>query len=136
MKTTFLSKSIFVLAVMFICNLAMSAASPREYLFDTKEENGKIISKVIFLNDKGLLSKEFKYEFSYNESGKVSEKKTYRWDTNRNDWAPFSLTSFTYNQETGEINTVYSMWDKKTKSFTLNTQQMVTPATGYNDIFS
>lgn len=136
MKTTVLSKSILVLAVMFICNLAMSAASPREYLFDTKEENGKIISKVIFLNDKGLLSKEFKYEFSYNEKGKVSEKKTYRWDNNQNDWAPFSLATFTYDQETGEINTVYSMWDKKAKSFTLNIQQMVTPSTGYNDIFS
>ena len=74
MKASILSKSILVLAVMFLCNLAMSAASPREYMYDTKEENGKVISKVIFLNDNGLLSKEFKYEFSYNENGKVSEK--------------------------------------------------------------
>ena len=46
----------------------MSAASPREYMYDTKEENGKVISKVIFLNDNGLLNKEVKYEFSYNEN--------------------------------------------------------------------
>ena len=58
MKTSVLSKSILVLAVMFLCNLAMSAASPREYMYDTKEENGKVISKVIFLNDNGLLNKE------------------------------------------------------------------------------
>ena len=58
MKTSILSKSILVLAVMFLCNLAMSAASPREYMYDTKEENGKVISKVIFLNDNGLLNKE------------------------------------------------------------------------------
>ena len=69
MKTSILSKSILVLAVMFLCNLAMSAASPREYMYDTKEENGKVISKVIFLNDNGLLNKEVKYEFSYNENG-------------------------------------------------------------------
>ena len=37
MKTSILSKSILVLAVMFLCNLAMSAASPREYMYDTKE---------------------------------------------------------------------------------------------------
>jgi len=60
MKTSVLSKSILVLAVMFLCNLAMSAASPREYMYDTKEENGKVISKVIFLNDNGLLNKEVK----------------------------------------------------------------------------
>ena len=106
MKTSILSKSILVLAVMFLCNLAMSAASPREYMYDTKEENGKVISKVIFLNDNGLLNKEVKYEF------------------------------YSYDAETGEINTTYGMWDKKKKSFSLNVQNMVAPATSYNDIFS
>ncbi len=86
MKTSILSKSILVLAVMFLCNLAMSAASPREYMYDTKEENGKVISKVIFLNDNGLLNKEVKYEFSYNENGKVSEKKAYRWNKSKDEW--------------------------------------------------
>ena len=49
MKTSILSKSILVLAVMFLCNLAMSAASHREYMYDTKEEIGMVFSKVIFL---------------------------------------------------------------------------------------
>lgn len=89
MKTSILSKSILVLAVMFLCNLAMSAASPREYMYDTKEENGKVISKVIFLNDNGLLNKEVKYEFSYNENGKVSEKKAYRWNKSKDEWVPY-----------------------------------------------
>lgn len=75
MKTSVLSKSILVLAVMFLCNLAMSAASPREYMYDTKEENGKVISKVIFLNDNGLLNKEVKYEFSYNEKRPKCQKR-------------------------------------------------------------
>ena len=51
MKTSILSKSILVLAVMFLCNLAMSAASPREYMYDLKEENGKVISKDIIIKD-------------------------------------------------------------------------------------
>ena len=38
--------------------------------------------------------------------------------------------------ETGEINTTYGMWDKKKKDFRLNVQNMVAPATSYNDIFS
>ena len=119
MKTSILSKSILVLAVMFLCNLAMSAASPREYMYDTKEENGKVISKVIFLNDNGLLNKEVKYEFSYNENGKVSEKKAYRWNKSKDEWVPYYLTTYSYDAETGEINTTYGMWDKKKKSFSL-----------------
>ena len=134
MKTSILSKSILVLAVMFLCNLAMSAASPREYMYDTKEENGKVISKVIFLNDNGLLNKEVKYEFSYNENGKVSEKKAYRWNKSKDEWVPYYLTTYSYDAETGEINTTYGMWDKKKKSFSLNVQNMVAPATSYNDI--
>lgn len=125
MKTSILSKSILVLAVMFLCNLAMSAASPREYMYDTKEENGKVISKVIFLNDNGLLNKEVKYEFSYNENGKVSEKKAYRWNKSKDEWVPYYLTTYSYDAETGEINTTYGMWDKKKKSFSLNVQNML-----------
>ena len=136
MKTSILSKSILVLAVMFLCNLAMSAASPREYMYDTKEENGKVISKVIFLNDNGLLSKEFKYEFSYNENGKVSEKTAYRWNESKETWVPYYQTIYTYNVETGEINTTYGMWNQKKKDFSLNVQNLVAPATSYNDIFS
>ena len=136
MKASILSKSILVLAVMFLCNLAMSAASPREYMYDTKEENGKVISKVIFLNDNGLLSKEFKYEFSYNENGKVSEKTAYRWNASKETWVPYYQTIYTYNVETGEINTTYGMWNQKKKDFSLNVQNLVAPATSYNDIFS
>lgn len=135
MKASIFSKSIFVLAALFICNLVMNAASPREYIYDTKEENGIIISKVIFLKNNGLLNKEVKYEFSYNEEGKVSQKNAYRWDKNKDEWTPYYQTSYTYNAETGEINTVYGMWDKKTKEFNLNTQHLVAPATSYDDIF-
>ena len=136
MKASILSKSILVLAVMFLCNLAMSAALPREYMYDTKEENGKVISKVIFLNDNGLLSKEFKYEFSYNENGKVSEKTAYRWNESKETWVPYYQTIYTYNVETGEINTTYGMWDQKKKNFSLNVQNLVAPAASYDDIFS
>ena len=97
MKASVLSKSILVLAVLFLCNLAMSAASHREYMYDTKEENGRVVSKVVFLNDHGLLNKEVKYEFSYNADGKVSEKKAYRWDKSKNEWMPYYLTTYSYN---------------------------------------
>ena len=74
MKASILRKEILSFVVLFVCSLAMSAASPRNYLYDTKEENGKIVSKVIFLQEEGLLNKQVKYEFAYNDNGKVAEK--------------------------------------------------------------
>ena len=136
MKTSILRKSIFALVIVFAFGLFASATSPRNYLYDTKEVDGKIVSKVVFLQEEGLLNKEVKYEFSYNEAGKVSEKKAYRWNKSTENWDPYYLISYLYNQESGEINSVYGMWDKKKKSFSLNVQNMVAPATSYNDIFS
>ena len=80
MKTQSFSKSIITLALTFACGLVANAASPRNYLYDTKEENGLITSKTIFLQaDNGMLDKQVKYEFVYNEAGQVAVKKAYRW---------------------------------------------------------
>ena len=135
MKASILRKNILSLVVLFVCSLAMSAASPRNYLYDTKEENGKIVSKVIFLQEEGLLNKQVKYEFAYNDNGKVAEKKAYRWNQAKETWDPYYLITYQYNED-GNITSEYGMWDKKKKDYSLNTQKMLVPATNYEEIFS
>ena len=135
MKASLLRKEILTLVVLFVCSLAMSAASPRNYLYDTKEENGKIVSKVIFLQEEGLLNKQVKYEFTYNDNGKVAEKKAYRWNKTKETWDPYYLISYQYNED-GNITSEYGMWDKKKKDYSLNQQKMIVPATSYEEIFS
>ena len=135
MKASILRKEILSFVVLFVCSLAMSAASPRNYLYDTKEENGKIVSKVIFLQEEGLLNKQVKYEFAYNDNGKVAEKKAYRWNQEKETWDPYYLITYQYNED-GNITSEYGMWDKKKKDYSLNTQKMLVPATNYEEIFS
>lgn len=135
MKKSVLTKSIFALVAMFICSLAISASSPRNYIYDTKEENGKVISKVVFLQEEGLLNKEVKYEFAYNEAGKVTEKKAFRWNKKSGNWEPFYLTTYAYNAGNNEIYSVYSMWNKAKKDFSLNVQEMHIPVSNYDNIF-
>ena len=135
MKASLLRKEILSFVVLFVCSLAMSAASPRNYLYDTKEENGKIVSKVIFLQEEGLLNKQVKYEFAYNDNGKVAEKKAYRWNQAKETWDPYYLITYQYNED-GNITSEYGMWDKKKKDYSLNTQKMLVPATNYEEIFS
>lgn len=135
MKASILRKEILSFVVLFVCSLAMSAVSPRNYLYDTKEENGKIVSKVIFLQEEGLLNKQVKYEFAYNDNGKVAEKKAYRWNQAKETWDPYYLITYQYNED-GNITSEYGMWDKKKKDYSLNTQKMLVPATNYEEIFS
>ena len=135
MKASILRKEILSLVVLFVCSLAMSAASPRNYLYDTKEENGKIVSKVVFLQEEGLLNKQVKYEFTYNDNGRVAEKKEYRWNKTKETWDPYYLISYQYNED-GNITSEYGMWDKKKKDYSLNQQKMIVPATSYEEIFS
>lgn len=135
MRTTVFCQSIFALVFTFICSFSLQAASPKNYLYDTKEENGKIVSKVIFLQEDGLLNKQVKYEFAYNEIGKVSEKKAYRWNKSTDEWEPYYLISYQYEDD-GNIRTQYGMWDRKKKDFSLNVQNMMIPGSGYNEIFS
>ena len=135
MKASILRKEILSLVVLFVCSLAMSAASPRNYLYDTKEENGKIVSKVVFLQEEGLLNKQVKYEFTYNDNGRVAEKKAYRWNKTKETWDPYYLISYQYNED-GNITSEYGMWDKKNKDYSLNQQKMIVPATSYEEIFS
>lgn len=135
MKASILRKEILSFVVLFVCSLAMSAASPRNYLYDTKEENGKIVSKVIFLQEEGLLNKQVKYEFAYNDNGKVAEKKAYRWNQAKETWDPYYLITYQYNED-GNITSEYGMWDKKKKDYSLNTQKMLVLAINYEEIFS
>lgn len=135
MKASILRKEILSLVVLFVCSLAMSAAFPRNYLYDTKEENGKIVSKVVFLQEEGLLNKQVKYEFTYNGNGRVAEKKAYRWNKTKETWDPYYLISYQYNED-GNITSEYGMWDKKKKDYSLNQQKMIVPATSYEEIFS
>lgn len=137
MKTQSFSKSIITLALTLVCGLVANAASPRNYLYDTKEENGLITSKTIFLQeDNGMLDKQVKYEFIYNEAGKVSVKKAFRWNGDENKWQPFYQTTYTYDNTKQVIESIYGMWNPKTKQFDLNKQTLSIPASSYNEIFS
>ena len=113
MKTAFAGKGIMALIFTFLCSFAVSAVTPKDYLYDTK----------------------VRYEFQYNSEGKVSEKTAYRWNGSKDEWTPFYQIHYQYVED-GQIKTHYGMWDAKKKAYTLNVQEMVIPSDNYEEIFS
>ncbi|MCC8133950.1 MAG: DUF3836 domain-containing protein [Tannerellaceae bacterium] len=136
MKTLGILKNIWIVIACITCSTMASAISPKNYIYDTKEENGKVVSKVVYLEDQGILDKQIMYEFAYNESEKVTEKKAFRWNKKSNEWEPYFLISYIYESGSEEIQSTYGMWDKKKKDYSLNVQQLNFPLSSYEDIFS
>jgi hypothetical protein len=114
----------------------MSALPPKDYMYDTKEENGKIVSKTIFIQKEGLLDKHLKYDFAYNNDGKVSEKTVCRWSNISTEWEPFYKITYQYEKETGNITSAYGIWNQSTHDYSLNKQVILLTADNYDDIFS
>lgn len=133
MKMKAFFRSILTVLFLLAGNIAIQAASAKTYMYDTKEENGKVISKVVFVQENGLLNREVMYEFSYNNDGKVSEKKAFRWNEKTNEWTPYYLMTYQYTDDT--IQSEYKIWDKKKQSYQ-NTQSMSMSINNYDNIFS
>lgn len=134
MKRTVFNRFFLTVVVLFSCFFFMKAASPNNYIYDVKEENGKMVSKTVFVQKDGLLNKEVKYEFSYNTEGLITEKKMSRWDASKENWVPYFLITYAYSDDT--IQSVYAMWDAKSKTFSINKQEMTMSRDNYDDIFS
>ncbi len=136
MKSLVINKMVGSLIICMICSFTINAASPREYVYDTIEENGQILSKVVFVQDNGLLNKQVKYDFTYNPEGKVKEKKAFRWNGSKDSWDPFFSITYTYTENSETIHSTYGMWDNKKKDYSFNVQQIEIPVINYDEIFS
>jgi len=136
MKMLAMSKNALILIVFLAISISAQAAPSANYVYDTQEENGKIISKVVYKQDNNLLNKQFKYEFSYDTTGKVTEKKVSKWDKKREQWQPFYLQSYSYNETEGMIYSTYGMWNEADQAYNLNSQNINSSLSEYEEIFS
>lgn len=134
MKKNIFIKGMLVFSLVCIFSMIASAVSPRNYVYDTKMDGDKIVSKVVYIEEGGLLKKEIKYDFTYDEKGDVIEKIACRWDGSKNEWS--NLYRVTYQHETDGIHSNYCMWCKKSKTYSLNPQNMVLTEDNYESIFS
>jgi len=136
MKTKVLTGSILLCMLLMICSFDATAVSDKNYIHDTKMENNKIVSKVIYMEMNGYLAKRFKYEFSYNDEGKVSGKEGFRWDSKRNSWEPCYKIKYEYNKGENKIRVDCVTWNKKDKAYTVNQQTQTMSMEDYDSIFS
>ncbi len=126
MKATTLIKSGFgmtVMVAMFMlvgCNTTMNAQTKKNLVYDKKDACDIVYS---LDNSTLLLTRELKYEYKYDGSGKTIEKKAYRWDAMNNEWEAYYLITI----DNKEIETImeYAQWNPETKDFDRNRQKTI-----------
>ena len=57
-----------------------------------------------------------KYKFTYDSENRVIEKAAYKWNEHKQKWTPDYLQTFKYSEN--QIETEYSAWNKRSKSYT------------------
>lgn len=112
MKTTKMNRWMLVAAWALASVCSTNAAEPTK-VTNMEMENDRLSAKVVYLQDGGLLRPEFRFEFRYDEAGRIAEKKGLKW--NGTEWANYYCMTVTYVTTEAHVN--YAMWNKEKRSF-------------------
>ena len=126
MKT--LSFKSFLFSLVMVMNCAfVSAQGENNFIYDTKYENDVMVSKTVFEknNDTNELDPKTKYEYKYDEKGRIAEKIAYRWNSQSGKWMNNFQMICVYDDNNGSVSIEFAQWDKKTKKYDLNAQTQI-----------
>ncbi len=119
-------KSVLNLAVLVVALLSTIAINVNaqkqissEYLYNTKMENGKVITKSICkLNENtGLYDQHILYKYTYTDNEMMESRITYRWDKNTGSWEVANKMNYEYDELTHTTTIKYAVWNQETETF-------------------
>jgi hypothetical protein len=115
-KTNFL----VIFAVIIATNIfSVSSQTTSDFFFDKKYENGKVVSSTRYeLEYSGLHVKKYLCEYSYDESGNLVKKESFKWDSKGFVWTPVYYIQYFYNRIDNHLEaSEYASWNKKENKF-------------------
>ncbi len=123
MKTSIM-KSVCVAIVMLVSGL-MTTSAQSNFFFDKKYENGRISSSTKYeLGYSGLYEQTYKFEYSYNESGSMTKKERFEWNSRKEAWTPVYLISLCVDENSNTSAYQLATWNKKTKTYNVPSEKM------------
>lgn len=122
MKTTVLFKAM-VFAAMIMATAMNMKVKAQEENFITNEEvkNGLVTAKTIFKQEGSYLSKQFRYEFTYDEQNRLTGKQASKWNSIKEQWMPYYKITYTYGTE--KIIMDYARWNEKHRAYDKDVQR-------------
>lgn len=122
-------KSVLLTISLFIGIVFAKAQSDDRYIYDIKYSNEKMCSKTIFTRDESssTLRAVSRYEFKYDNRGRLIEKIAYHMNSNSTEWEKHSRMEFTYQDGEETVTVNLALWDPQRKCFSVNQKQQILP---------
>ncbi len=113
MKAIVFFKIMFVTAVMIISISAVNAGTPQRITNDEVDSYNHVTAKMVYDKNGENLKPVYRFEFKYDNSDRVVEKKAFKWDGF--GWSDFYVMVVKYSGN--EASIIHSMWNDKTKKY-------------------
>lgn len=125
MKTKGLFKTVVLSSVLLLSSVAVSARSyDNSLIYNTEEENGVMVGQTVFKMEGSSLANYMKYSYKYDDSKRMTESLTMKWNSNRNQWENDLRINYIYEGKT--VTTNYYKWNNKKNKFILVPEMTVT----------
>lgn len=112
MKTTMITKAMMAVVFAIASVWTVNAAQPVK-VTNVEMDNDRVAAKVVYEQNGNFLTPEYRFEFKYNDEGRITEKKGMKWDGSH--WANYYCMTVTYTDAEAHID--YSLWNEAKKEF-------------------
>ena len=91
--------------------------------FNEEVQNDLIVAKTIFKQSGTYLYNHMRYEFTYDDENRLTNKTASKWDGVKEKWIPYFRMSYQYADN--EITLSYARWNEKHQSYDKDVRKSV-----------
>lgn len=125
MKALNLIKITLVAVIAFVANVTVFSANPENNLiYNAEEVNGVKVSETVYKMDGNMLTNYMKYNYKYDNSQRMTENVSQKWNSMKNRWENDLCIRYTYSNKS--ITTEYYKWNARKKDFILVPEMTIT----------
>lgn len=128
MKKSVVNLTVIALVALFSTSfVSVNAQSLPEFIYNSYEENGKVISKQVCKMDaySGMHQPHLKYEYSYTEQGLPQSCTALRWNKKTASWENSHVLTYEYDELISTVTLNYALWSKDNNSFDMPQEKAV-----------
>ena len=103
-------ETIITIATVLNMYLGSVQSNNVNYCYNADIENGTVKSMYVYDTSNESIANKLRYEFSYDNEGRLTEKKAYKWNALQRECRPYYRLQFDYTCVGYEV--AYSKWDK------------------------
>ena len=93
-------------------------------IYNPIEKDGVTIGQTVYKMNGNALANYMKYNYKYDDSKRMTESETLKWDSRKDEWIKDIRITYTYEGKT--VTTTYYKWNSKKHAYVLVPEMTIT----------